>query len=752
MSCSQGLSLWLLYFLCIVTSISLSLIPLRQKHVLPNSTPTLILCILSVDVYLMLLSFPSAGTCVIGRPSGEQEPRGVSVSRCKACWLKICLDKFVLEPNTREVIHQHYLPVFVVGGTAVTLSGQTNTNNSDTKNSPVASGLRTSSSVSTSPALTLIPSSSLSNVSASNNSNTHHPTVNLSSSLSVKREPGSSDKPPPLLPLPSRKRKIKELPFEANNNSNSSHGSSNHFLMETSADVPRGSVNFSFNNNNNHSQQTFLVIGDASGINESVNLHPSSSSTNSRSGRSQRKANGSSVKYKKVETKHLMNVKKSDNDSKESKGAKGRSRGGKKSLVVKQEEVEESIVDALDEENMYLTTTGSAKKRRTSGKGSRSNRQILEDQSSELTPVRRRRRKAKGFLTHNLDHDYGGSMMQDQTEGDEDSDENNESIDVIEHGFCSNIEEVVVKMETTEDLNLTDNSTHHHHYKTSGVVLRESNEDHDNHQSASSRSRLGSFGAANANVLLNLSYRLGIHPRVEPESPKAATKAEDVTQSIHDPNLYSVTDPSGFIVSSAEEVMIGGARDFNDDHCIPLLSTPIKGSSRKKKNAGLIHTGVVSTPKKRKVSTKTASASKDRRLNQENQSSSGRCRKTSSSTSSFASSCFTGDTKYSGTRVTSVSSCSDDLTDSLSGFLSSDHNGHHHHNLVHRRLHHHHPRYHHHPSTQFQDDLDDDNDSLDDEAVDDDEGYDDYFDPVAVRDARDSLFFDEILNTNSPFL
>lgn len=70
----------------------------------------------------LLSSWPVTGNCSIGRPSGEQEPRGVSVSRCKACWLKICLEKFVLESNIREVIEQHYLPVFLTGpsGTVVT--------------------------------------------------------------------------------------------------------------------------------------------------------------------------------------------------------------------------------------------------------------------------------------------------------------------------------------------------------------------------------------------------------------------------------------------------------------------------------------------------------------------------------------------------------------------------------------------------------------------------------------------------------
>ena len=53
----------------------------------------------------------------------------------------------------------------------------------------------------------------------------------------------------------------------------------------------------------------------------------------------------------------------------------------------------------------------------------------------------------------------------------------------------------------------------------------------------------------------------------------------------------------------------------------------------------------------------------------------------------------------------------------------------------------------------FDDDADECNDDEDDDDEDDDEGYDDFFDPFAVRSLLpDSMFFDEILNTNSPFL
>lgn len=44
-------------------------------------------------------------------------------------------------------------------------------------------------------------------------------------------------------------------------------------------------------------------------------------------------------------------------------------------------------------------------------------------------------------------------------------------------------------------------------------------------------------------------------------------------------------------------------------------------------------------------------------------------------------------------------------------------------------------------------------DEEEDQEEEDDEGYDDFFDPFAVRSLLpDSMFFDEILNTNSPFL
>jgi len=83
---------------------------------------------------------------------------------------------------------------------------------------------------------------------------------------------------------------------------------------------------------------------------------------------------------------------------------------------------------------------------------------------------------------------------------------------------------------------------------------------------------------------------------------------------------------------------------------------------------------------------------------------------------------------------------------------------------VHSTSLHSHSSKHHHPSStssHFTTPRDDDSDQEGDDDLihrggdDDDEGYDDYFDPVSIRDAigtRDSLFFDEILNTNSPFL
>lgn len=604
-----------------------------------------------------------AGSCVIGRPSGEQEPRGVSVSRCKACWLKICLDKFVLEPNTREVIHQHYLPVFVVNGssgssTAVMIS--TNSSSAVT-----ASGLRSSNS----------------------SSNTH--VVNhLSKEVSK-----------PMIPLPSRKRKaVKESLELQNNNSSSSHGSSFQLLDQDSSSNGSTAVNQHTSNSN-----PFLLINSQyhHPVSSSSPFSSSSSGSSIKSSRTPRKSTAN-VKYKNVEVK-----------SDQSKELKGRRRGKKRldEMVMTKLEGEEVITDFFVISDQEVCED-SVKK--SSVKGSFLTSTPV-GQSSQLIPVKRRRRKAKGFLTHNLDHDYGASMIQDRRESQEDSDENNDTIDVIEHGFYSSIQEVVVKMETTEDLESTTSSSSQQH-KLSGVVLRESNE--DNHQP---RSRLGSIGAANAHALMNLSYRLGIHPRVEPESPKPGTKAEDsMSASFHDPSLYSTAVTDAVLSTEGETV-------FSFEATTPVKAT--KGRRRNKKD--------LESPIKRR---RQASGKAVKRLNQENHN--NRNRKNSSSLNCF------GDSKY---RVTS-SSCSDvDLTDhhhmSLQGFLHvSDHGSH----GSHKKLLHHHPRYH----LDNHGHLDDeDSQNEEEDAVDDDEGYDDYFDPLTAREtARDSLFFDEILNTNSPFL
>lgn len=80
-----------------------------QIH-LYGSISSKIIGILFYFLFFSLYSSSKLGECQIGKPSGEQEPRGVSVNRCKACWLKICLDKFVLDDNTKEVITNHYMP------------------------------------------------------------------------------------------------------------------------------------------------------------------------------------------------------------------------------------------------------------------------------------------------------------------------------------------------------------------------------------------------------------------------------------------------------------------------------------------------------------------------------------------------------------------------------------------------------------------------------------------------------------------
>ncbi|KAI1303567.1 hypothetical protein HDE_02110 [Halotydeus destructor] len=117
------------------------------------------------------------GHCTIGCAPGEQEPRGVSVSRCKACWLQICLDKFVLEPSTREVIDQHYLPKFpgrsADGAAPLRLAKQSAKPNSTIKSNS---------------SLSSTPSSGLSSASV--------------------HSVDSVEGPP--LPLPQRKRKQKE--------------------------------------------------------------------------------------------------------------------------------------------------------------------------------------------------------------------------------------------------------------------------------------------------------------------------------------------------------------------------------------------------------------------------------------------------------------------------------------------------------------------------------------------------------------
>jgi hypothetical protein len=183
-------------------------------------------------------------------------------------------------------------------------------------------------------------------------------------------------------------------------------------------------------------------------------------------------------------------------------------------------------------------------------------------------------------------------------------------------------------------------------------------------------------------------------------------------------------------------------------------TTPVKGKGSRKRNKKDISMESPSSKKTNKGKNVRQVKRGQHQLNQENHN--NRNRKTSSSSSLTTSTCF-GESKY-PQRVTSISSCSDvDLVDmSLQGFLQ-DHStpSHHHNNVSHygnsKKLLHHHPRYHldHHHSHH------DDQDSQDeeDDAVDDDEGYDDYFDPLTVREtASNSLFFDEILNTNSPFL
>ena len=532
---------------------------------------------------------------MIGKPTGEQEPRGVSVSRCKACWLRICLDKFVLEPNTRDVIQQHYLPL-IVDSSGVAL--------------PIA--FNTASSPSTRPN---IP-----------NKNTQH---QLLHQLLVKKE---HEAVPPPLPLPCRKRRI------------TVKDTSGLFVMpEDSRESNSTTINF--NSSHLPPNHAFLLIGN--------NLVSASS----------------------LPPGTTIVMAPSNSVSKEKKGKR------------------------REDTNKRTRNTEDGLKRRK--KTSALDSLVVETEVEEVHSKKRRRRKAKGFLTHNLDHDYGGQYSDDKESDDnilEGSTTINDVIDEQGLIYSNTIEEVVVKMETTEDLESNYSTSSHNSSPpicspTTGVILRESsNED--------CRGRLGSIGAANAHTLMNLSLRLGIHrvDRVDPESPKPGTKAEEVPQAVVDPNLYST------VVMGSAALNVG-----------------------KKKRE----------PQKRKPANK--------RLNQQENRSSVKKRSSASSMSSL--NCFDSKIDH------DLSS----IHDSLHGFLTDQH----HVNRKRSRLHHQNSRLHNHSSTtlsHLHHRIDDDEDSQEDmsggieESVEDDEGYDDYFDPVAVREARDSLFFDEILNTNSPFL
>jgi len=528
------------------------------------------------------------------------------------------VDKFVLEPNTRDVIQQHYLPI-IVNSAGVSL--------------PIA--FNTASAPSPRPCI------------SKTNTHAHHP-PQLLHQLLVKKEEGVA----PPLPLPSRKKRI------------TVKDNAGKLLM-----MPEDKNCLNFNPSHLPSNHAFLLIGNnlvsASSLPPGTTIVMAPSSVTAKDKRV--------VKRKPVEGQVKRVRKKSPDDD----GLKKRS---KKSDFIP---------------SMFCET------------------EMMAESQEEVVGKKRRRRKAKGFLTHNLDHDYGGHF-EDKEDVLEESTTINDVIDEQGLIYSNTIEEVVVKMETTEDLESNYSSTssclsHSHSHSPpvssssspkTGVILRESNED--------SRGRLGSIGAANASTLANLSFRLGI--RVEPESPKPGTKAEDVDNTV-DPNLYLAAEGVAEGIGSA-------AMTVGNKKVLKKRRSPVKTIVKTKLNQ--------QENRVKRRSNVSASSS------------------TSLSSSLTSSSCFESK-MLSDHDLTSIH-------DSLQGFLTDQHHQHNKRRHTNNRFHHHssttlsHLHLHH---TREEDDSNEEDMAVGD-GVDDDEGYDDYFDPVAV--SRDSLFFDEILNTNSPFL
>lgn len=706
-----------------------------------------------------------AGNCLIGRPSGEQEPRGVSVSRCKACWLKICLEKFVVEPAIKEVIQQHYLPVFLngKGGAEVPVGAPALPSLSTTSPSSLPGyDHRAHSLPSHSSSLGVVNHSSHTTFASS------IPSAVLTNALS------SHHSLPPPLPLPSRKRKVKDSLPPAVVIDSTSHPSIP--LSNTSVSTIGCGLSASYLTTTSSPLHDILTSPSKTTRTSSCSFQASQSLQNSvKNPRSPRK-NPSTVKYKKVEPKSPggKGGGKGTTTTTASKAGRGRkSAGGKfgvndfpsssstlptppsSSVVVegvhsretqattdvvvkRQHDGDENHSSVLSISHFTSPTTVrsrcSGKGTKTAGRRGRANTNtssssnLMENEPrAKFAPIKGRKgRKGKGYLHgfgYNHDHDYGSLPVQFMEEDDVHD----------EDDIADNVVGDVVIIKTESDAIPA-------HYKSSVVVLRESNEDH-----SEMRGRGASFS----------------HLRNHPESPKAGTRAEDSSLSPDsiDTNFYSSTTD---LISSTEEVMM---REFNHPHhslsasfvitssssLTSNTSTPnISGKGKRRRGGSTSRVKSAGTGRSKKSTCLTSRSSsfiglgKRAGLNQENQKfspsrSPNRRNRNSTITSPFA------DSKFSRT--------TEEYDDLMSTFDD-----------VHSSSLHSHSSKHHHPSStssHFTTPRDDDSDEeADDDLVhrggdDDDEGYDDYFDPVSIRDAigtRDSLFFDEILNTNSPFL
>lgn len=573
---------------------------------------------------------------------------------------------------------------------------------------------------------------------------------------------------PPPLPLPSRKRKVKDsLPGVVIDST--SHPSMS--LSNTSVSTIGCGLSASYLTTTSSPLHDILTSPSKTTRTSSCSFQAHQSlQTSVKTPRSPRK-NPSTVKYKKVEPKSPGGKGGGKGTATTaSKAGRGRkSTGGKfgvndfpsssstlptpssvvvegvhssetqatTDVVVKREnDGDENHSSVLSVSHFTSPTTGRSRGSGTKTAGRRGRANTNTSSSSDLmeneprakfAPIKGRKgRKGKGYLHgfgYNHDHDYGSLPVQFMEEDDVHD----------EDDIADNVVGDVVIIKTESDGIPS-------HYKSSVVVLRESNEDH-----SEIRGRGASFS----------------HLRNHPESPKAGTRAEDSSLSPDsiDTNFYSSTTD---LISSTEEVMM---REFNHPpHSLSAsfvitsssslttnTSTPnISGKGKRRRGGSTPRVKSTGTGRSKKSTCLPSRSSsfiglgKRAGLNQENEkfspskSPNRRNRNSTITSSPFA------DSKFSRT------------TEEYDDFMSTF-------DEVHSSSLHSHSSKHHHPSStssHFTTPRDDDSDQEDDDLVhrggdDDDEGYDDYFDPVSIRDAigtRDSLFFDEILNTNSPFL